>query len=158
MSTAELKIRPATSGDVDEVVRLAALMFASMGLDVDGPWLKEARDQFVDRLGRDATAFVVDHPIRVGRLVASGAGTISRRLPGPLNPSARVGYIQWIATDPEWRGRGLARDVMGELLDWYREREVPTVELHTTPAGERVYRPLGFDEGPNPALRITLGP
>lgn len=66
MSTTALKIRPATCADVDQVVRLAALMYASVGLDVDGPSRSAAREQFTERLGRDAVAYVSDHPIRAG--------------------------------------------------------------------------------------------
>lgn len=66
MSTTALKIRSATCANVDEVVRLAALMYASMGLDVDGPLRSAAREQFTERLGHDAGAYVSDHPIRAG--------------------------------------------------------------------------------------------
>ncbi|HKS53160.1 MAG TPA: hypothetical protein VJS67_14940 [Pseudonocardiaceae bacterium] len=38
-------------------------------------------------------------------------------LPGPGNPSARVGYVQWVCTDFGWRRRGLARAVTITLLD-----------------------------------------
>lgn len=153
----EVKIRPATVADVDEVVRLAEVMFGAVGYDVSDPsWLTSARAVLSARLGDDAAAFVVDHPAGDGTLIASGAGTILQRLPGPANPTARVGYIQWIATEPEWRGRGLARAVMLELLQWYRENDVLSVELHSSAAGERVYRALGFDEGPHAGLRLRL--
>lgn len=152
-----LKIRPATADDAPEVVRLAASMYESMGLDGrDAGWRETARVVFTERLGLDAAAFVADHPEESGRLIASGAGTISQRLPSPVNVSARVGYIQWVSTDPAWRGRGLGGAVMGELLQWYREQKVLNVELHATADGERVYRALGFDEGPHPALRLRL--
>ncbi len=51
-------------------------------------------------------------------------------------------------------GGGLARRITVALLDWYELMGVPWVELHATPEGEGLYRSLGFDEGPNPALRI----
>jgi GNAT superfamily N-acetyltransferase len=103
-------------------------------------------------LGGDLAVFVVDHPHRAG-LAASGAGTISTRLPAPNNISARAGYIQWIATDADARRRGCARLVMDALLAWYDEQRVPLLELHATDDGEPLYRLLGFDRGPHPALR-----
>ena len=141
--------RAATIDDADEVVRLAAVLFASMGADVSDPeWQAAARVQFTTRLGHDAMAFVVDHPSRAG-LAASAAGTIATRLPTPFNPSARTGYVQWVATDADARRRGYARETMRALLDWYEEQGVPVVELHSTEVAEPLYRGMGFgDDGP----------
>lgn len=149
-------VRAATLDDASEVVRLAALMFASMGLDVSDPeWVRAAEREYRARLGGDLAAFVVDGG-GGGRLVASGAGTVSTRLPGPNNPSAQVGYIQWVATDPEARRQGLGRAVMEALLDWYDAQHISVVELHATIDGEPLYRSLGFrDDGPIALRRRT---
>ena len=148
-----MPVRAATVDDAAEVVRLAAVMYASMGLDVSDPaWMRAAEGAFRSRLGDDLAAFVVDHP-GGARLAASGAGTISRRLPSPNNPTARVGYIQWVATDADARRQGFARAVMQALLDWYDEQQVVVVELHATDDGEALYRALGFGQEGGIALR-----
>ena len=144
-----MQVRAATTDDVDEVVRLAGLMYASMGHDVSDPqWIEAARAAFDERLHDDLAVFVVDHPDRAG-LAASGAGTIAARLPAPNNIGGRVGYIQWIATDVDARRRGYARAVMRALLDWYGADDVPVIELHATAQAEPLYRELGF-AGPGP--------
>jgi ribosomal protein S18 acetylase RimI-like enzyme len=146
--------RPATRDDIDEVVRLAGVMFESMGLDATDPgWRREGAAAVGDRLGHDLNVFVVDHPTEQGRLVASGAGIILRRLPTPMGPDGRVGHIQWVAADPEFRRRGYGRAVMEALLGWYRAQQITHVELHATPEGEPLYRSLGFGESRNPHLR-----
>jgi GNAT superfamily N-acetyltransferase len=158
METIDWIIRPAVVGDADEVIRLAAVMYDAMGLDTAGDhWRERANDAILYRLGRDMAVVVADDPTVTGRLAACGAGTIARRLPGPANPDASVGYIQWICTDARWRRRGLARRITVALLDWYEVMDVPWVELHATAEGERLYRSLGFDEGANPALRLHRG-
>jgi len=141
--------RPATSSDVDEVVRLAALMYASIGQDVALPeWRRAAREHFLSRLGHDLVVFVVDHSDRPG-LAASAAGTVATRLPAPNNVSAHAAYVQWVATDHDVRRRGYARDVMQALVGWYDDHGVSVIELHATPEGAPLYRELGFgDEGP----------
>ena len=148
-SPTPLKARPATVEDAVEIVRLARLMFESMGAANAGDesWQAEGRRHVRDRLDRDLAVFVVDHPEGRGRLVASAAGTIATRLPGPGNPTARIGYIQWVATEPAFRRQGLARAVMTSLLDWYEDRNVAAVELHATSDAESLYRSLGFWEG-----------
>jgi GNAT superfamily N-acetyltransferase len=141
-----VKPRPAQTTDVAEVIRLARVMFDSIGADsLDSTWEEQGHRQIHARLGKDLGIFVVDHPDDPRQLIASAAGTIALRLPSPFNPAGRVGYIQWVCTDPAYRGQGLARKVMTSLLDWYEEGDVPSIELHATPMAESIYRALDFD-------------
>jgi GNAT superfamily N-acetyltransferase len=129
-------------------------MFESMGMDVsDGSWEEAGCRQVHLRLGKDLGVFVVDHPRQEGRLVASAAGTVAHRLPTPTNSTGLAGYVQWVCTDPAYRGQGLGRRVMRALIDWYEVIGVPTIELHSTPMAEALYRSLGFDDSGPRALR-----
>jgi len=140
--------RLATAADADEMVRLACVMFASMGVDVpDAAWREEAAAHIAARIGDDAVGAVVDHPDRHGHLVASAAATVSTRLPNHVNRNGRSAYVQWVATDEEFRNRGYSRAVMTTLLEWLDAHDVTAIELHATPMGERLYRSLGFWEG-----------
>jgi GNAT superfamily N-acetyltransferase len=127
----------------------------SMGLTLDDTeWPSSGEKAVRERLGVDMMAFVVDDPRRDGRLVASAAGTIHRRLPRPGAAAFPVAYIQWVATDEEYRRQGLARDSMMGLLGWFQQNGVRAVELHATPMAESLYQAMGFgDAGPR-ALRI----
>jgi GNAT superfamily N-acetyltransferase len=149
------RVRAATADDAAEAVRLAAVMFASMGMDVSGErWMADGRQHVRDRLGTDLALFVVDHPSEPGTLVASAAGTIAARLPTPVNPSGLAGYVQWVCTDDGHRGEGLGRAVMASLLAWFDGQGVLAVELHSTAPAERLYASLGFsDEGPRAMRR-----
>jgi GNAT superfamily N-acetyltransferase len=153
----ELPVRAASHHDTAEILRLAALMYDALGMGPVGEdWGNAARSHLAVRLGSDAAVFVADDPRCPGRLVAIGAGSITRRLPGPRNIEATAGYIQWVATDPAWRRHGLATRITQALLDWFKENGVRAVELHAAPAGEQIYRSLGFQEGPNPGLRLRF--
>jgi len=148
-----MSARPATLDDAAEVVRLAAVMYASMGLDVSNPqWIEAATSQFASRLGDDLGVFVVDHPDRPG-LAASAAATIATRLSAPNNLDARAAYVQWVATDPDARSRGYGRAVMIAVLRWCEDRGAGVLELHATDAGEQLYRELGFTDAGPVALR-----
>jgi GNAT superfamily N-acetyltransferase len=154
--TLRMKARPAALDDAAEVLRLAAVMYASMGQDPTDPrWLEAARTQFASRLGRDLGVFVVDHPDRDG-LAASAAATIVSRLSGPNNLNGRAAYVQWVATDPEARSRGYGRAVLTALLQWCEDEGVTYAELHATEAGEPLYRDLGFTDAGPVALRLRL--
>ena len=146
--------RAATTRDADELVRLAGVMFASMGMDITGEqWTQNGRRHVQDRLGTDLAAFVIDDPSAPGRLLASAVGTIASRLPTPVNPSGRAGYVQWVCTDEAHRGRGLGRQVMTSLLDWFDEQGVLAVELHSTEPAEALYASLGFSDAGPRAMR-----
>ena len=150
-------VRFADAHDISETIRLAGLMYQAMGLDPSArDWQIAAREALQLRLGDDVAVFVVDAPAMPGRLAACGAASIATRLPGPSNPSARFGYLQWVSTDSEWRRQGMARAVTVALLQWLRERGVRSVELHATSTGEPLYRSLGFVEGQNRPLRLRI--
>jgi GNAT superfamily N-acetyltransferase len=150
-----LPVRAATAGDAAELVRLAGVMFASMGMDsTDDRWAAQGVAHVRDRIGTDVVAFVVDDGDEPGRLLASAVGTVASRLPTPVNPSGLAGYVQWVCTEEAHRGRGLGRQVMTALLDWFDAQGVLAVELHSTVAAEALYASLGFsDDGPRAMRR-----
>ncbi|HEY5026132.1 MAG TPA: GNAT family N-acetyltransferase [Acidimicrobiales bacterium] len=144
-------VRSARPDDAGEVARLAEMMYRSLGLDFDEhtweQWRSSARATVLSRLGADLTVVVAEDPGAPGRLVACGAGVISPRLPNPAHASARVGYIQWMSTEPDFRRRGLGRAVLRGLLEWFESQGVDNVELHASPDGRALYRSEGFWEG-----------
>ena len=56
-----------------------------------------------------------------------------------------VGWIGMVLTDPDFRGRGFARQLMETALLWL-DSQVATVKLDATTMGEPLYRSLGFIE------------
>ena len=143
----------AGADDSAELVRMARLMYASMGIDASGRlWQEVATESARRRLATGKMAAWVIDSDEPGRVVAAGAVTIAERLPGPRNPSGRTGYIQWMYTEATHRRRGLAGQIMGALMAWLAEHEVNVVELHATEVGEPLYRSIGFTDPPNRQL------
>jgi GNAT superfamily N-acetyltransferase len=147
--------RHATLDDAPEILRLATMMYESMGLDASGPeWRENATKLLAERLGGDeVVVFVVDDPERPGALAACGGAAVIQRLPGPKTPAGRWGYVQWMATEPSYRRRGLATAVFTAILDWLDQRGITNVELHATAEGEPLYRSFGFTDPASPELR-----
>jgi len=69
-----------------------------------------------------------------GRLVASAL---------TLPYGDAFGWISMVLVTPGWRNRGLAKKLLGRAIETL-EQERLTPVLDSTPAGEHVYRPLGF--------------
>jgi GNAT superfamily N-acetyltransferase len=137
-------IRPATLDDIDELVRLRALMFEYMGDDPRlAVWAKTAAAYLEETLADGTTsAFVAD--VGGSRLAGCGVGTTCTRLPGPNNPNGRYGYIASMVTDRAFRRQGLARGIFVALLAWFGERDIHRVDLHATAEGAPLYRSFGF--------------
>jgi GNAT superfamily N-acetyltransferase len=154
-------IRSARPDDADEVARLAELMYRSLGLDFDEDvwerWRRTARTAVRERLGADLSVVVAEDDEMPGHLVACGAVAISGRLPNPAHADNRVGYVQWMSTEPDFRRRGLGRAVLLGLLEWCESMGVDNVELHASPAGVHLYRSEGFWEG-NTGLALRRRP
>jgi GNAT superfamily N-acetyltransferase len=154
-----MRPRTATPADIPELVRLGDVMFVSMGRLVDDVWRKETGEFLALHLGEPHLAvLVVDDDREAGRLAACGAGWIDTRLPGPLNPGGRLGYVQWMVTDPAHRRRGLARTVFSSLLAWFEAHGALMVDLHATEDGAALYRSYGLSEPAYPNLRGPLPP
>jgi GNAT superfamily N-acetyltransferase len=143
-------VRVARPDEAGEVARLAELMYRSLGLVLPDEawerWRRAAVGAVSARLGADLFVVVAEGPGAPGRLVSCGAGAISARLPGPAADD-RVGYIQWMSTEPDFRRRGLGRAVLRALLEWLESEGVDNVELHASVDGAHLYRSEGFWEG-----------
>lgn len=157
--TAAVSVRRAKAEDYSEVIRLAEAMYEHLNFPgLDSCWKESALEMLALRHGRDAMVLVVSHPEETGKLVACGAGSWAMRLPSPRSPSGKTGYIQWMFTEPSYRGRGLATAILSGLLEWFGDQGVIGIELHAAPKGDPIYRSLGFSEGPSPSLRLFLTP
>ncbi|MFF5259199.1 GNAT family N-acetyltransferase [Actinomadura viridis] len=141
-------VRPATSADIPELIRLRELLFRRV-LEAGEPpaaadWRKEFARDVKERLGGSLGVFVVDG--EEGRLAACGLGVIEYRLPGPFEGGALSGYVLGMVTDPAYRGQGYARMIMQELLAWFRAKDVTRVDLHAPAEAAELYRSMGFHE------------
>jgi ribosomal protein S18 acetylase RimI-like enzyme len=79
-----------------------------------------------------------------GQVVAGGAVYI---VPWPGNPSNRLqkrAFLLNVVTEPEFRRRGIARAVVGAMLDWCRAQGFHSVRLLASEAGRPLYQSFGF--------------
>ena len=122
-----------------------------------GQWQEAAAKTLTRRLtDTSLAAFVVDRPDRPGTLASCAVGVVEDRLADPDNPGGEFGYVFNVATDPGYRRRGYSRACLGALLDWYRQRQIGTIDLRATPEGEPLYRALGFRPVAAPTLRLRI--
>lgn len=145
-SVARPRVRLATIGDLDLLVRHRRAMFAaidefsSQELDAaDEVYRRWARTRI--RSGRLA-GFIVE----VGRRpVASGCVWLMEVQPRPGQKGTTVAYLLSMFTEPDGRGKGHATRIVHATIRWARDRGISLMTLHASPFGQSVYRRLGFE-------------
>ncbi len=144
-------VRKASPGDLEEVLRLRLALMRSTGSVLAGSaqeavFLVDSR-AYLERtlpLGR----FHAWLGVAGDRVVASSGVVPFERPPVPGNPAGLELYILNMYTEPEWRGRGLARALFAEVMRFAREQGAGRVWLHTTDDGRPLYESEGFTSNP----------
>jgi GNAT superfamily N-acetyltransferase len=142
----EYRIRRARVDDAPIIARHRAAMFRDMGY---------ANGDDLSRI-ENASVFLLRQMIAEqrflgwlaelqGEVVAGGGLMISQLLP---RPGAIDGGVQAmilnVYCEPEHRRRGLARALMGAMLEWCKRERIAKVVLHASQDGRPLYESLGF--------------
>ena len=147
MTKADIIIREALPSEAAIILHHRRSMFRDMGegtvaeldrmVEVAGPWLRKALDDGSYRhwLALDAS----------GRVAAGGGVLLCPWPANPKDPCTERAVILNIFTEPEFRKRGIARQVMLTILDWIRGRGLRSVNLHASKEGRALYEKLGFE-------------
>jgi GNAT superfamily N-acetyltransferase len=146
------KIRRCTTDDAATIARHRVEMFREMG--------EVPTDELARELLRKSTSALVGlladgsylgwFAIDAGGSVIAGAGVhVKPQLPRISHDSTRiedspVPLVVNVYTEPQWRGKGVARALMRELMHWASEQGMDRVVLHASNAGRPLYEKLGF--------------
>jgi GNAT superfamily N-acetyltransferase len=150
-------IRLATVDDAAVIVHQRHAMFFDMGHT--DPAALEAMDAsfapYVARGLRDGSYRGWLAQTGDGRIVA-GAGLIVHEWPSrPADPAQpRRAYILNVYTESEFRGRGIARRIMAEIVAWCRAQGFWAVMLHASEFGRPLYESMGFE--PTNEMRLKF--
>jgi GNAT superfamily N-acetyltransferase len=79
-----------------------------------------------------------------GRIVSGGGIAIVPWPGSPDFPTARRGWILNIYTEPEFRRRGIARQIIETIVGWCRAEGFAYVSLHASKDGRALYETLDF--------------
>ena len=79
-----------------------------------------------------------------GQIVGTSGLIFFEQAPTPTNLLGTEGYILNIYTIPQWRGRGIARTLLEEIIGYVKNTRTPQLWLYATDEGRPVYEKLGF--------------
>ena len=80
----------------------------------------------------------------LGRVAGGGGVLLCPWPPNPKEPCTERAVILNVYTEPEFRKRGIARQIMLTILAWVKDQGLGSVNLHASHEGRHLYQKLGF--------------
>lgn len=84
-----------------------------------------------------------------GRIVATSGMSFVEKPPYYGCPSGRIGLLSGMFTEPEYRRRGIARQLLGRVVDEARSRGCGVVQITASDVGTLLYADFGFERNDN---------
>jgi GNAT superfamily N-acetyltransferase len=155
MSSGEMRLREASSSDLDIIIRHRRCMFRYMG-HRDGAALERMETTSAPFIAAGlADGSYRGWLVENAEGVVAGGGVVIVGYPSaPHAPRPCRAWILNMYTEPKYRGRGLAKLIMEAMFSWCREQGFEWVSLHASDAGRHLYEKLGFK--PTNEMRLAL--
>ena len=151
----EVRIRKATPADIPEILHQRVRMYEDMHYNDANLLTEMARitATYLDEAIRNTT-FHAWLACDVDRPIAGGAVILSPWLAHPYDLECRRATILNVYTDPEYRRRGIARQLMQIMIAWCKSEGLARITLHASDDGRHLYESLGFE--PSNEMRLRL--
>ena len=128
-------------GDIDMLVKARQSYLLTDFDTVPESVVAALPDYFEKHLNKELFAFLCTEN---GKLVGSAFLLVTAKPPSPAFPSGKVGSVLNVYTAPEYRRRGVAKTLMGMLIDEAEKMRLDHIELKATDDGYPLYKALGF--------------
>lgn len=155
-ASAPWHLRPAGPDDLAVILHHRRAMFEDMGYrDVAAlDLMVSSAAPLLQRGAREGFYYGLLAETADGRVVAGGGVITVEFQPHPRDPRPRRPFVVNMYTEPEWRRRGLARHLLGALIEWSRAQGFESLYLHASDDGRPLYAAHGFL--PTNELRLDL--
>lgn len=146
------QIRLCSEKDAAAIARHRVEMFREMGQVPTGALARELLDKSTVALAAALAdgSYVGWFAVQDNGATIAGAGVhIKPQLPRIANDRKRIEVSPVplavnVYTEPEFRGRGIARALMHTVMEWSRSKGADRIVLHASDAGRPLYSSLGF--------------
>jgi len=155
MPARNMTIRPASLDDIPEILRQRRAMYEDMEYH-DSAALTAMADLSADYLAKHMAegSFRAWLASDANRIVAGAALIVTPWLAHPYDLECRRATILNVYTYPEYRRRGIARQLLLAILDDCHRENLAGVTLHASRDGRHLYESLGFE--PSNEMRLKL--
>lgn len=150
------KLRQANLQDMDELVQCRIdLLFEAGNIEAENnnEMFNSRLEAYLrDNLGTRFLCWVAE---KDNKIVAISGLNVFEKPPTFSNLSGLEGYIMNMYVKKEFRGQGIATNLMNTILEYLREIGVKQVKLIATDQGRAVYERLGFS-GYTDGMKLNL--
>ena len=84
-----------------------------------------------------------------GRIIATSGMSIVEKPPYFGCPSGKIGLLSSMFTDPGYRRKGIAKELLARVVDEARKRGCGTVQITASDMGVLLYTDFGFEKNKN---------
>ncbi|HTW59171.1 MAG TPA: GNAT family N-acetyltransferase [Terriglobales bacterium] len=151
----DITIRPATPADIAAIVRQRRKIYEDMSYKES-----EALDAMESLSASYLTKALAEGSFHAwlafdGERAIAGAAVIITSWPAhPYDLECRRATILNVYTDPEYRRRGIARQLMQTVIAWCKSEGLARVTLHASDQGRHLYESLGFEDSNEMRLKL----
>ena len=139
-----MNFRLATLDDLEWIIDLRKQLLIEEGQIVSSNIDEELNTFFEDQLtSQQYVQWLVEEDNNV---IATGAIQFISFPPSYFNPTGIRGYILNMYTHPDYRGKGIAKQLVNETLKEAQSREVQHIFLISSEMGKPLYKKIGFKE------------
>lgn len=148
-------IREATPDDVPEILRQRRAMYQDMDYKDQralAAMISSCEPYLLQALSNGS--FRAWLAVQDGQVAGGGAIVISPWPSHPYDLECRRATILNLYVYPEFRRRGIARQLMLTLMEWCKKQGFAAVSLHASKDGRYLYESLGFE--PTNEMKLKL--
>ncbi|RPJ95235.1 GNAT family N-acetyltransferase [Rummeliibacillus sp. TYF005] len=139
-----MNFRLATLDDLEWIIDLRKQLLIEEGQIVSSNIDEELNTFFENQLtSHQYVQWLVEEDNKV---IATGAIQFISFPPSYFNPTGIRGYILNMYTHPDYRGKGIAKQLVNETLKEAQSREVQHIFLISSEMGKPLYKKIGFKE------------
>lgn len=158
-----ISTREAEKSDVDALIALRSILldngnhlYSTDGEDGKNQW-RLSFTQWVHEHALPSDNIRVLLAETEKSVIGCAIGIIDLRAPTSACKNGISGWVQSVITAPEFRGKGVARKIMVDLVNWFSAKDCACIVLEATPISERLYRNLGFVSNGESLMTKVLG-
>ena len=150
-----ITIRTATLADIPEILRQRRAMYEDMDYrDTEKLAAMESLSAEYLKIAVADGSFRAWLASSEHQVVAGGAVVISPWPAHPYDLECRRATILNVYTDPQYRRKGIARQLMQTMIGWCKREGFANVHLHASKDGRHLYESLGFEPGNEMKLKL----
>lgn len=115
----------------------------------DKKYLKDLLKQLTNKSLNFNTQFLIDHSFSHCRVMEDDGKIMgfASLIIHPVPTKGLVARVEDVVVDEKYRGQGLGRKIMNDLIDIARKEKIETINLTSNPkriAARKLYKSLGF--------------